>query len=87
MRNYMTHGEALEALHNGFQVSHYSFSKDEYLQMVDGIILDESGYNFEKGFNDRRDWVDSWFIYEKSEQCNCPCHKSSGKVMHIAPCC
>lgn len=87
MSKYLTHGEALEAMHKGCKVAHSSFTSEEYLHIKDGVIRCEMDYNFEKGFHDRRDWDPEWFIREEPKQCNCICHRSSGKVMHIVPCC
>ena len=88
MSKFMTHVGALEAMRKGYKVAHLSFTSDEYLCIDDeGVIRCEMGYNFTKGFEDRKDWDPEWFIREEPKQCNCICHRSSGNVMHIVPCC
>jgi predicted Zn-dependent protease len=46
MRNYpdnMTKEQAKQALTEGYEVRHHTFSSDESLHMLDGVLFDEVG--------------------------------------------
>ena len=53
----MTKEQALQAMKEGKKVAHSNFTPEEYLHMVNGVITSEDGYNFERWFNEPRDYA------------------------------
>lgn len=61
----LTREQALAAMMQGKKVTHTSFTDDEYLCIVDGVMLDENGYHFIEGWQGRNmdPWLTGWGIY------------------------
>lgn len=63
----MTKQEAIAAMLEGKKITHYYFSKDEFIYLKNGKIHDEKGYNIDSEFwmwRHSKDWQTDWSIYE-----------------------
>ena len=69
----MDRQEALKAMQAGHKVANQYFTNDEYLHMVNGIIMSEDGYDFRDWFNiikPSEEWKqDGWYIVKICYEC------------------
>lgn len=65
----MTRTDALKALREGKPITHQYFSKDEYVEIVDGQLKDEKRHilPYYEFFNIRQggSWEKDWSIFNK----------------------
>ncbi len=60
----MNREEALEAMKDGHKIMHEYFSPEEHFYMVNGNIIDESGYDWNFLFFKRDMYEKGWAIKE-----------------------
>ena len=60
----LTKEQAYELMEKGAMIAHEYYADDEYLYMVNGIIMDENGYHMGNSLGDfwqnRQKWKTGW---------------------------
>ena len=65
--NYLNKKQALELMNKGYKVTHVYFEEESYLHIVNGEMLSEDGYKYQKEFDGKSElnWTDGWYLYKK----------------------
>lgn len=63
----MTRSQAIEAIENGYSITHHLFTDMEYVRYNNGVMEDESGNYIIKGefweYRSVNEWTTGWEIY------------------------
>lgn len=81
----MNREEALKAMLSGHKVANVNFTPDEYLHMVNGIVMSEDGYDFRDWFfitKPGEEWKhNDWSIVQICYECGNRIYKGEGSSL------